>query len=144
MHQVESATYNDPCQEKCGFLYAALFNQMTVFLPLYQDYSSWEQSDDTNLHNDSPLTWVENSFILPSLLWVSSRTAENLSAAQVLTYLCRYWTIENGVFRVAMSVMRKIACTDGGLLRLWLCFATWLSICSGRKVMLTSRMAGVI
>ena len=33
-------------------------------------------------------------------LWVSSRSPAHLSAADVLTYLRRHWTIENGVFRV--------------------------------------------
>lgn len=33
-------------------------------------------------------------------LWVSSRSCEHLSAPQVLTYLRRHWTIENGIFRV--------------------------------------------
>jgi hypothetical protein len=33
-------------------------------------------------------------------VWVSSRSPENLSSTQVLTYLRGHWTIENGVFRV--------------------------------------------
>lgn len=33
-------------------------------------------------------------------VWVSSRSPEQLGAAEVLTYLRGHWTIENGVFRV--------------------------------------------